>query len=131
MIQPRPKPTFLRRLHPITKLWMSLGLTLAIILFANTWFSLLLMLVGVLWIYQGKVYPGVQDRGVRHRHHGHQHVPHQRHAEPGERLHEGSRVHPSLAGLEVLRRRADVRAGRVPPDRPADGRAVPAVSDDQ
>jgi len=54
MIQPRPKPTFLRRLHPITKLWMSLGLTLAIILFANTWFSLLLMLVGVLWIYKEK-----------------------------------------------------------------------------
>jgi len=53
MIQPRPKPTFLRRLHPITKLWMSLGLTLAIILFANTWFSLLLMLVGVLLPWLG------------------------------------------------------------------------------
>lgn len=52
MIQERNKPTFLQRLHPSTKLWMSLGIILAVFLFANPWFSFSLMAIGIIWIYK-------------------------------------------------------------------------------
>ncbi len=54
MIQERPKPSFLKRLYPNTKLWMSLGLSLAVILFNNTIFSLALMALGIIIIYTEK-----------------------------------------------------------------------------
>lgn len=54
MIQVRNKPTFLRKLYPNTKLWMSLGLTCAIIFFHNTIFSMVVMLASIIWIYYEK-----------------------------------------------------------------------------
>ena len=56
MIQERHKPTFLRKLYPNTKLWMSLGMTVVIIAMANTWFSMAVILVSIIWIFREKFY---------------------------------------------------------------------------
>lgn len=56
MIQERNKNSFLRRLYPTTKLWMCLGLTLSIILFANTWYSVAIFLLGLYFIFTEKFY---------------------------------------------------------------------------
>lgn len=50
MIQERNKPTFLRKLYPNTKLWMSLGITFAIIFFNNVWLSLAIMVFSLVMI---------------------------------------------------------------------------------
>lgn len=56
MIQERKKRTYLQRLYPSTKLWMGLALTLSVILLANTWFSLAVLISGVLLIVHEKYY---------------------------------------------------------------------------
>lgn len=50
MIQERSKPTFLRRLHPNTKLWMALGLTFAVVFFQNVWFSAAVLIASVVMV---------------------------------------------------------------------------------
>ncbi|HHT88044.1 MAG TPA: energy-coupling factor transporter transmembrane protein EcfT [Clostridiales bacterium] len=50
MIQERYKPTFLRKLYPNTKLWMSLGITFAILFFKNVWLSLAIMIASLIMI---------------------------------------------------------------------------------
>ncbi|CRZ35015.1 energy-coupling factor transport system permease protein [Herbinix hemicellulosilytica] len=50
MIQERYKPTFLRKLYPNTKLWMSLGISCAVIFFNNIWFSLAVMILSLIMI---------------------------------------------------------------------------------
>jgi energy-coupling factor transport system permease protein len=54
MIQERSKPTFLRKLYPNTKLWISVGLTCAIVFFANAYLSIAILLIGLVWVYQEK-----------------------------------------------------------------------------
>lgn len=54
MIQERSKPTFLKKLYPNTKLWLSLGLTCAIVFIANVYLSLVTLIIGIIWIYKEK-----------------------------------------------------------------------------
>lgn len=54
MIQERNKLTFLRKLYPNTKLWMSLGLTFAILFINNIWLSLAIMIAGLILIVYEK-----------------------------------------------------------------------------
>jgi len=56
MIQERYKPTFLRKLYPNTKLWMSLGLTIAIVALGNTWFSMVVLFGSIILIFKEKYY---------------------------------------------------------------------------
>ena len=56
MIQERYKPTFLRKLYPNTKLWMSLCITIAIVALANTWFSMAVMFCSIILIFKEKYY---------------------------------------------------------------------------
>lgn len=56
MIQVRDKPTFLRRLYPNTKLWMCLGLTITVVVLANTWYSMAVLVLGVFFIFREKYY---------------------------------------------------------------------------
>jgi energy-coupling factor transport system permease protein len=56
MIQVRDKPTFLRRLYPNTKLWMCLGLTITVVVLANTWYSMVVLVLGVFFIFREKYY---------------------------------------------------------------------------
>ena len=56
MIQIRHKPTFLRKLYPNTKLWMSLGFSITIIALANTWFSMVVLLGSIILIFKEKYY---------------------------------------------------------------------------
>lgn len=56
MIQTRSKPTFLRKLYPNTKLWMCVGLTVAIIALASTWFSMVIMFGSIFLIFKEKYY---------------------------------------------------------------------------
>ncbi|RRD94395.1 energy-coupling factor transporter transmembrane protein EcfT [Clostridiales bacterium COT073_COT-073] len=56
MIQERQKPTFLRKLNPITKLWLSLALSFAIVLFQNYYFSIVVLIVGIIWIFLEKYF---------------------------------------------------------------------------
>jgi len=56
MIQERYKPTFLRKLFPNTKLWMSLGLTITIVALGNTWFSMVVLFGSIALIFKEKYY---------------------------------------------------------------------------
>jgi energy-coupling factor transport system permease protein len=56
MIQDRPKPTFLRRLYPNTKLWLSLGLSVSVVFFANFYYSMTILLIGVFWLIKEKFF---------------------------------------------------------------------------
>lgn len=56
MIQTRNKPTFLRKLYPITKLWMAVSISLAVIFFHNVIFSMAVLLVSVVFILTEKYY---------------------------------------------------------------------------
>jgi len=56
MIQDRHKPTFLRRLYPNTKLWLSLGLSFSVVLFANFYYSMTVLTIGILWLIKEKLY---------------------------------------------------------------------------
>jgi len=50
MLPANEKNTFLRKLYPTTKLWMCLAITLSVLLFANTWYSLALVVIGIVLI---------------------------------------------------------------------------------
>ena len=54
MLQERNFPTFLKRLTPAPKLWLSLGLILSVIFFENYQYSIGLILVSVVMIVREK-----------------------------------------------------------------------------
>lgn len=54
MIQKVNKPTFLRKLYPNTKLWVSLALVLVVMLVQNYWISGAIMVVSVVWTVHEK-----------------------------------------------------------------------------
>lgn len=56
MLPANEKNTFLRKLYPTTKLWMCLAVTLSVLLFANTWYSLALVVIGVALIVKEQFY---------------------------------------------------------------------------
>lgn len=56
MIQERKKETFLKRLYPNTKLWMMLGLSFSVVLFANLYYSMFLLIGGLVWLIHDKFY---------------------------------------------------------------------------
>ena len=56
MLPANEKNTFLRKLYPTTKLWMSLAITLSVLLFANSWYSLVLVIIGVALIVKEQFY---------------------------------------------------------------------------
>ena len=56
MIQERYKPTFLRKLYPNTKLWMCLGLTITVVAFGNTWYSMVVLFSSIVLIFKEKYY---------------------------------------------------------------------------
>lgn len=54
MIQEVNKPTFLRKLYPNTKLWMSLALVMFVMLVKNYWISGVIMVVSIIWTAREK-----------------------------------------------------------------------------
>lgn len=56
MLPANEKNTFLRKLYPTTKLWMCLAITLSVLMFANTWYSAVLVIVGVIFIVRERFY---------------------------------------------------------------------------
>ena len=54
MIQKRKKDTFLKKLYPNTKLWLSLAIILIVILINNYWVSGAIMVLGILWTVHDK-----------------------------------------------------------------------------
>lgn len=56
MIQERKKETFLKRLYPNTKLWLMLGLSFSVVLFANFYYSMFLLIAGAVWMLFDKFY---------------------------------------------------------------------------
>lgn len=56
MIHDRPKTTFLRKLYPNTKLWLSLGLSVSVVLFANLYYSMTILAISIVWLLKEKFY---------------------------------------------------------------------------
>lgn len=56
MLQAHDKSTFLRRLYPTTKLWLCLAIAVSVLLFANTWYSLALLVLGIALIVYERFY---------------------------------------------------------------------------
>ena len=54
MIQERNFPTFLKKLTPAPKLWLALGLILAVLLLRNMYFSIAVALISVAMVIHEK-----------------------------------------------------------------------------
>ena len=54
MIQERNFPTFLKKLTPAPKLWLALGLILAVLLLRNMYFSIAVALISVAMVIPEK-----------------------------------------------------------------------------
>ena len=54
MLQKRDRSTFMKRINPGPKLWLALGLTLSNVLIKNYWYSIALLVIGIIFIIKEK-----------------------------------------------------------------------------